>query len=260
VAESWFTVEGDGLRSTGVASTPHAPNSQHGAAVAALAARAIDATPSPVPMEIVRLTVDLTRRVPLGLVTVETNVRRDGMRVQLVEAIVSVDGEPRSRSEALRIRSGQQLDPADLVFPDDVHRLDLASHLSDSPWPDSALMRGIECSFEWWQPGRGVYWIRVSDQLVAGEVMTPATRAAVASDLVMTAGGVLPDHMTVNADISLSMNRPPIGEWIRIESQVRLNSGGWGSTEGKLWDLHGRFGTATKSILVGDRHASGRTK
>ncbi len=79
--------------------------------------------------------------------------------------------------------------------------------------------------------------------------MTPATRAAVASDLVMTAGGLVPTYGIVNTDITLAMNRLPIGEVIRIASRVRLNRS-WGSSEGALLDVHGQFGTVRKSLLT----------
>ena len=65
--------------------------------------------------------------------------------------------------------------------------------------------------------------------------MTPATKAAVASDLVMTAGGLAPRYAVVNTDISLAMSRLPVGDVIRIASSVRINRG-WGSSEGTLHD------------------------
>lgn len=252
MSEPWFRPEAGGLRSTGVAVSPHAPGAQHGAAVAALVARAADLVPADGPMDIVRITVDLTKVVPIGLVTVGTNVRRNGKRLQVIEVTISVDGEPRSRSEVLRLLRDELIDPADLPEPlvgDQIPVVLPEQRPADTPWGMSPFMQGIECTFEAYQPGRGLYALRLSDQMVEGEVMTPATRAAVASDLVMTAGGLAPTYGIVNTDITLAMNRLPIGEVIRIASRVRLNRS-WGSSEGALLDVHGHFATVSKSLLI----------
>ncbi len=87
------------------ASGPWFPGVQHGGAVAGIVMRAIEGLPSAVPMAVTRLTLDLSRKVPLRATTVETRVVRDGMRVQAVEAVVAVDGVEVSRATALRLRT-----------------------------------------------------------------------------------------------------------------------------------------------------------
>jgi acyl-coenzyme A thioesterase PaaI-like protein len=257
MCEPWFRPEGGGLRATGVATSPHAPGAQHGAAVAALVARAADLVPTDRPMDIVRITVDLTKMVPVGLVTVATSIRRDGRRLQVLDVTVSVDGEPRSRSEVLRTLRAELIDQDDLsplLDGDQIPVVPLDERPTDSPWQMSPFMRGIDCTFEAYQPGRGLYSLRLNDQMVEGEVMTPATRAAVAADLVMTAGGLAPGYAIVNTDISLSMNRLPVGDVVRIASTVRLNRS-WGSSHGTLYDELGQFASVGKSLLVLGRRA-----
>lgn len=250
--DHWFRPEARGLRATGVAVSPHAPGAQHGAAVAALVARAADAVASDEPMDITRITVDLTRMVPVGLVTVDTEVRRGGKRVQTIDVTVSVDGEPRTRSEVLRTRRDDIVDVDDLPPQLDGDLLPVVpphERPIEAPWGASPFMQGIECTFESFSPGLGVYSLRLTDQMVEGEHMTPATKAAVAADLVMTAGGLAPQYAIVNTDISLAMSRLPVGDVIRIASSVRINRG-WGSSDGALHDAAGRFATVSKSLLV----------
>lgn len=251
--QHWFVREGAGLRATGVAVSPHAPSAQHGGAVAALVARAADAAPSVVPMDIVRVTVDLTRVVPVGLVTTDVQVVREGRRLQLLDVAVAVDGATVSRSQVLRMHREEVVDAADLatVEPDDELPATMPERVDDcpSPWAPTPFMDGIRCTFEAYRPGRGLHTLHLHDQMVAGEEMTPATRAAVAADLVMTAGGVLPDYGIVNADLTLALHRLPVGEDIRIASTVRM-SAGHGSTQGWLYDGLGCFGTVSKSLLV----------
>ncbi len=250
--DPWFVPEAGGLRSTGVAVSPHAPDAQNGAAVAGLVARAADMMPSDVPMDISRITVDLTRVVPLGLVTVDTEVRRAGRRVQMIDVIVSVDGEPRTRSEVLRVARSDIVAADELPpVPDDDLLPEVPPHERPvaRPWLTSPMLDGIDISFEAYSPGRAVYSIRLTDQLVAGEHMTPATKAAVAADLVLTAGGLVPEYSMVNADVLLGMSRLPVGDVIRIASSVRVNRS-WGSSAGVLYDDDGQFATVIKSLLV----------
>jgi Thioesterase-like superfamily len=248
--EPWYRRDGDRLIATGVGVGPG--GGQHGAAVAAVVARAVDATPSPVPMDIVRLTIDLSRAVPMGVTEVITTVRRAGKRLQVVEAIVSIDGVAVSRSEALRIRRGDVIDPSEIP-PDTAPIYDPSANTVTSPWGKSAFMDSIEIAFEAYTPGRGILWLRLSDQLVEGEIMTPATRAAIAADLSFTGGGMYKNNPSLNADLNLNMHRLPTGERFRIESTVLANPGGWGTSIGTLSDESGPFGYVTKSVLYADR-------
>ena len=49
-------------------------------------ARAIERVPSAVPMTTTRLSIDMSRRVPMGPTRVDTEVVRDGKRIQAIEA------------------------------------------------------------------------------------------------------------------------------------------------------------------------------
>ena len=95
----------------------------------------------------------------------------------------------------------------------------------------------------------------MTSELVAGEPLTPALRASLSSEMVMTSGQMLSldRYIVVNADISMSLTRLPVGEDIRITSTVRIGDDGYGVSEGELFDTHGRFGSASKSLLVDRR-------
>ncbi|CAB4365477.1 MAG: hypothetical protein F2681_16865 [Actinobacteria bacterium] len=246
----WYELDGERLISTGTAAGP-VEGTQHGAAVAAIVARAVDSLPSPGPMDIVRLTIDLSRRVPMGVTEVVTNIRRAGKRVQVVEVTLLVDGVEVGRSEGMRMRRGEIIDPAE-IRPDVPPVFDRSTHMTESPWGNSGFLGSMDMSFEHYGGGRAAYWLRICDQLIEGETMTPATRAAVAADVVLTGGRTYPNNASLNADLTLSMHRLPVGEWIRIEAAVYANAGGWGTSVGTLADLQGAFGHVTKSVLYAD--------
>ena len=243
----WFQLDGERLIATDLPVGP-VPGALHGSAVAAVIARAVELVPSPVPMDIVRLTIDLSRRVPLGAAEVRTNIRRAGKRVQVVEATLLVDGVECGRSEGLRMRRAAIIDPAQ-IRPDVPPVFDRTTHMQQPPWTGSEFLESMDLTFEHFGHGEAAYWLRLSDQMIAGETMSAAVRASVAADLVLTGGGAFPDNASLNADLTLSMHRVPVGEWFRIESSVHANEGGWGTSVGTLADLQGVFGHVTKSVL-----------
>ena len=65
---------------------------QHGSAPAALVTWAAERIPTPVPMNIARVTIDLMRPVPVAPLTIETEVLREGRKIQLCEVKLLADG------------------------------------------------------------------------------------------------------------------------------------------------------------------------
>ncbi|MCP4519996.1 MAG: thioesterase family protein, partial [Delftia sp.] len=65
---------------------PWSAEHQHGGAVSALMARALEAVPTPVQMRLARISLDMFRGVPLEDLRVETRIIRAGLRIQAIEA------------------------------------------------------------------------------------------------------------------------------------------------------------------------------
>jgi hypothetical protein len=59
--------------------------------------------------------------------------------------------------------------------------------------------------------------------------------------------------MYINPDLTLYVEREPIGEWICLDSQTRIAAGGIGIAESVLYDRRGRVGRATQALLVAPR-------
>jgi len=245
----WYRSVPGGLQSTGVAVSPHAEDAQHGSAVAALVARAAELNESPVPMDIVRITVDLSRRVPNGLTTTSVDVRRAGKRVQVLDVTVLVDGRPYSFSQVVRMRGGAVLDSNDLPPSDPPVVEDPARRLDVTPWGESSFMRSVRPSFESWEQSSARYWVTMDDQMIDGEPMSPYVRAAAAADLSLSGGRLAPDHPSTNTDLHIAFHRPPSGTRFLIESEIQVTPNGWGSSVSTLSDAHGRVASLTKSIL-----------
>src|SRR5438445_13226261 len=103
--EPIFRVDGDRVVTSPDAAGPWDPRMQHGSAPAALVVWAAEALPTPVPMQIARLTIDLMRPVPVAPLTIETEVLREGRKIQLCAIRLLADGVVVVGATALKIRA-----------------------------------------------------------------------------------------------------------------------------------------------------------
>jgi hypothetical protein len=261
VTVAYFYSRGDGdelLPTELAAGPPWLPGTQHGSAVTALMARAVEATPAATEMHLSRLTVDLSRPVPFGTTTVEATIVRDGRRLQVLDVVLRVDGQSYSRASAMRLRIDDGVvGPVDrpAPWPDDIDVPQPTSEGVASPFERDTLWSAHEARWESYSPGTGAVWLRPTRALVEGEGMSATMRVAMIADLVMSGGGLLPPdrYLVVNTDLTLALARPPESDWILIRSRVRLGPDGAGQSEGALYDELGWIGRALKSLLVDRR-------
>jgi hypothetical protein len=235
---------------------PWSPDAQHGGPVAALLARTIEAVPSPVPMQVVRLTVELLRPVPIAALVPVASVTRDGGRVQVIDASISVDGKDVALARALRIRT-KSLDlalpgPTPVAAPPDDVPETRAASLS-VPYAEAVELRFIEGS--WDVPGPVRMWTRLKVPVVAGELPTPLQRTAAAADFGNGVSSVLDfaTHVFINPDLSVSLARKPVGEWIGFDIASRISPDGYGQAEASIFDGTGWVGRSNQSLFVDER-------
>jgi hypothetical protein len=232
------------------AGPPWLPGTQHGSMVAALIARAAEAVPAAVPMQLARLSVDLTRAVPTGRTRLRTSVAREGRRVQVVDVELLVAGEVRARGSVLRIRVEPGLASASAPWPDHEAGSGPDSPTIASPLGPDPLWDAHDARWQHAAPGEGSVWLRPHRQLVEGEPLSPTLRAALVADLIMSNGGAVADRTVVNPDLTLFLHRPPVGPWINVRSRVRIGPDGIGQSEGSLHDEQGWVGRVCKTLLV----------
>ena len=63
------------------------------------------------------------------------------------------------------------------------------------------------------------------------------------------------EYLFINPDLTLYVEREPVGEWICLESETRIAADGSGIrlAESVLYDQRGRVGRATQALLVAPR-------
>ncbi len=105
------------------------------------------------------------------------------------------------------------------------------------------------------EPGPSTAWFRLRHPLVAGEDPTPLQRLAAAADFGNGISAVLPwdRFVFINPDLTIYLERAPVGEWFLLQSETRLGREGIGVSESLISDEHGRVGRATQALLVTPR-------
>jgi hypothetical protein len=259
VADAVFA-GGDGrFVASELARGPWDAHAQHGGAPAALLMREFERAPADDGLMLARVTYELLRPVPLGELVVEASVIRPGRRVQLLEgSIRRADGTEVVRARALRVRRAEV--PHDVVgqsVPDGPeHGQDLPPRFTPpaSPTfaPDAIEIRFISGEFG---GGPAVAWFRLRVPLVAGEEPSTLQRLAAAGDFGNGISAVLPwdEYMFINPDLTLYIDRVPVGEWICLDARTIISSKGVGIAESVIYDTRGRVGRAAQALLVGPR-------
>lgn len=257
-----FRREGDRLLPQLLAQGPWDPNHLHGGPICGVLARAIEACASPGPMRVARITVEMTRAVPMAPFAVHADVTRSGRRIQQIEARIEAGGRVLARATALRMRVGA---------PDPAAALPALEPVPDRPGqpvsvPPSAMpfVPGFVRAVDFVRarvPARGrdgVIWSRMRVPLVEGEALTPFVRLATLCDFASGAGNALDftRFTSINPDLSLHVLREPRGEWIGIAARSEIEADGVGQSHATLFDAEGPVARALVSLLV-ERRARG---
>jgi hypothetical protein len=118
-APALFVPDGDRLVPTDRSRGPWSPTALHGGPVAALVARAAESVEGGEDRQLVRITLELLRPVPLTPLRVTSAVVRPGHKVQLIDTVVEADGVEVAWSRALRIRMARDESPISPTVPED---------------------------------------------------------------------------------------------------------------------------------------------
>lgn len=252
--EAIYKISGSRVEPTEHAAGPWDPTTQHGAAVSALFTQSFLKLETRVPMQIMRLTIDLMKPVPLAPVDLQIRVVREGRKIQLCEAELTADGVPVARATALKVRTEQ------LALPEGLEPLPITQPLPDAlperprlqphGFNAASERRGIKDDAR--RPTQAAAWFRHHRQVIAGETTPPTVRAASMADYANGNARVLDGRQWrfLNADITVHMHRPPIGEWILLETDGAFSPRGMALISGRLGDVEGYFGRTTVCTVV----------
>ena len=259
-----FEPSGDHFVATDHARGPWDPRHCHGGPVAALLARAaehVDGDGSP--WQVARLTIELTRPVPVGKpLTLTCHIERPGKRVSLVAAMLRDCDVEVARLTALRIRRQAVLLPDGANLADDppMPPPESGQHERSSWAAEQVAFHKDACEHRflagsWSAPGPVAVWIRLLVPVVPGETPSGVQRVVAAADFGNGVSGALPYQrfLYINPDLTVHLLRPPAGEWIGLHAASHYGDEGAGLAESALYDRNGRLGRSLQSLFVAAR-------
>ncbi|WP_065752194.1 thioesterase family protein [Bradyrhizobium paxllaeri] len=253
-----FRVDGYDVVTSPFAAGPWDPSMQHGSPPAALVVWAAERIATQVPMRIARVTVDLMRPVPVAALTIETEVLREGRKIQLCAVRLLANGVVVVSATVLKIKvQAHALPPEAAIEPieppgPDQSRIEHVD-FSSSPFVTGMSLRAARGRFG--VPGPGAIWYRVDRPIVEGAAVSQAMRAMAAADFCNGTSAVLDFHewTFLNADLTVNFSREPEGDWILLDAESWVGPDGAGLAMARLGDQRGYFGRAIQSLVIEKR-------
>jgi acyl-Coa thioesterase superfamily protein/acyl-CoA thioesterase superfamily protein len=242
------------------ASTPHTrgpwdPAFQHAGPPSALLGRAIEQCDPRDGFVLARATFEILRAVPVAEVAVAARVARPGRSVELVEAELTVEGEPVVLARAWRVKAS--------TGPD-VARDGPPPPRPDEPTPPPPGLdgfgygRAVELRFAaggWGQRRPATVWTRLLQPIVPDEVPTGVQRVLAVADSGNGVSAVLSwdEWLFINTELTVHFRREPRGEWICLDAETSLAAGGAGLARSVLSDDDGVVAQGAQALLVAPR-------
>jgi len=276
VPGAFFEPDGDRFIPSELTRGPWDPDSQHAGPPAALVAREVEGLEAAdgSPRRVGRITYEILRAVPIAPLRVEARVVRPGRSVELVEATLATEDGVVVRATAWRLRVAAVGVPLELTSeggdgraggeallapgtgppgPDEGREVDFFPTGQAVGYHTAMDYRFIRGEFN--QRGPATAWLRMRQPLVAGEEPSALQRVAVAADSGNGISATLDFQrfVFINVDLTIHLLRPPIGEWVCLDSITIPEPTGIGITDTALFDERGPIGRAAQTLLVSER-------
>jgi len=258
VGDAFYTREGDGFRATEFTQGPWDPGAQHAGPPSALLAREMENCLPHDGKQLVRITLEILRPVPVARLVVSAEVVRPGRSVELIEGTLTDGDQELIRARAWRIRTEEVELPEGLPREEPPPGPDQGETRDFPAVGDIGYWRAMDYRFvdgSFLEPGPAVAWMRMRVPLVDGEEPSPLARVMVAADSGNGVSATLDwqTHLFINTDLSVHLHRMPEGEWVCLDAATIPEPNGIGIADTRLFDERGPIGRAVQSLLVGRR-------
>ncbi len=256
---AFYVPEGRSFASSALTRGPWDAGSQHAGPPCALLGRAMDRAGAIAEARLARVTFEILRPVPIASLTCTAEVVRPGRSVELIEGALSHEGTELIRARAWRIRTAEvELDASPAVEdrppgPAAAEALDFFPVGWEEGHHSAMEVRFISGSYL--EPGPARAWLRMRVPLVEGEEPSALDRVLVAADSGNGVSSPLDYRrfIFINTDLSVALRRPPVGDWVCLDSVTHAEPDGIGLSDTALLDERGLIGRATQSLLIRER-------
>ena len=181
--------------------------------------------------------------------------------MQLVEAELRDEaGEPLMRASAWRLRTAPLEIPSEAMAaaepspgPDQGTEVEFFPTGQELGYHSAMEVRFVRGGFV--EPGPALVWLRMRQPLVAGEEPSPLQRVLVTADVGNGVSASLDyrRYLFINVDLTVHLERMPVGEWVCVDAQTLPQPSGVGTAESVLSDEGGRIGRALQTLLIAER-------
>ena len=180
----------------------------------------------------------------------------------MVEAELAVEGQVRMRVRGWRLRR-DELDLPETAIVADPAPPPPTEASGGGFFPtgqEHGYHTGMEARFlegGFNQPGPASVWLRMRHPLVAGEQPSQLQRTLIAADIGNGISSALPFKrwVFINVDLTVQLERLPVGEWVCVDAMTRPHRNGIGSSDSVLSDGEGRIGRALQTLIFSERPA-----
>jgi hypothetical protein len=248
---------------------PWSADAQHGGPPSALAARALELHEPDEGQRLARVAVDILRPVPLGKITVRTRTVRPGRRVALLEAVMEAGGQEVLHARGWRIAitsTGPEAASAAPVAPGSPDAPAVPPEIPAAQPPSrfpGGHMTGYLDAIDWRflagggfdKPKPAKVWTRPRIPLIEGEEPSPMSRALLVADSGSGVSAVLDPvrFLFINVDLTLALQRDPVGAWLLLDAATTIGDRGTGLAETIVSDTSGLCGLALQTLLIAPR-------
>ena len=261
MGDAFFIQESeDRFTSTGWTTGPWNRESQHAGPPSALLGRAIERVVGRDDLQVVRMTIEILRAVPIAPLQVHAEVLRPGRSVVLSSASLSDDKGVVMSASAWSIRTAET-ELEEVVHgrrppksPAESEEVELfatqePSYLTAMEWRFAAGGFVI--------PGPAAAWARMRYPLVEGEEISPLSRVLALADSGNGISAALDfgKWLFVNPDLTVYLHRLPRGEWVCLDAETTIEPSGIGFAASVLSDEQGVIGRGAQSLFVAPRQS-----
>lgn len=256
IAEAFYLPLGDGrFAPTRATESPWDGDAQHGGPPSALLARLAAEVSGPAHQQ-VRVSVDFFGAIPRRELTVEVSPVRPGRRIDLTEAVMTVEGRTVAAARVWSLAQGPTppvVTPPVPPPPVPAEGTVIFPHLPDFGYQHALEWRYTAGSPE--VPGPADVWTRVRIPLVAGTELTGTDRVLVAADAANGISVELPieSWLSIPPGMTCHLTRQAQGEWVHLACRTSIGENGLGLCTGTISDGTGVLGEVAQPLLVRGR-------
>lgn len=262
----FFNKEGDVFSPQSAAGSPWSETMQHGGPVNAIITLSIEAVAEKVGMQVVRLTMDILKPVPMKSVQVKSHFIRRGGKMAVVDTFLTVTGsdEPVASGRAVLLKAT----PGRKAMVDTSGSCpESKGSLLREPWlpaeMTAQLPPGLHHLIQFYpstKKERPACWVNCVTDMLQDRAMTPLEHCATTADMTTvlatrmcaTQLGSLSFDVAeiMNTNTSIHFTRPPVGEWFAYTDHFIQVSGSYGVAECVIYDEQGCIGRVAQNLIV----------